>query len=135
MKDIKIENRKIDLKDYIKLRKEGGWRDTDEVVTKEGLENSLYSVVAIEGDKTVGIGRIIDDGGLYFYIQDLIVHPKYHGKGLGRKIMTELLKYINRYAGKGPFIGLMAAKGLEGYYKEFGFESWPEDGPGMYPVK
>ena len=83
----------------------------------------------------IGIGQVVGDNGLYFYIQDLIVHPLHQSRGIGREIMRLLLTYINNNAKKGDFIGLMAAKGLECYYKEFGFQPRPKEGPGMYYIK
>ncbi len=117
------------------MRQSAGWWDVDASATKEALDNSLYSVVVMSDGKVAGIGRVVGDRGLYFYIQDLIVHPTYQSKGIGREIMRMLLDYINSIGKKGTFIGLMAAKGLENYYKDFGFLPRPKDGPGMYYIK
>lgn len=82
----------------------------------------------------IGIGRIIGDGGLYFYIQDLIILPDFRGKGVGKTLMNELMKYIRANAQPGAFVALMAAKGLEKYYESFGFKARDKDAPGMYMV-
>jgi ribosomal protein S18 acetylase RimI-like enzyme len=82
----------------------------------------------------VGLGRVIGDGGLYFYIQDLMVHPDFQNKGLGKSLMKELMAYITANAKPGAFVGLMAAKGLEKYYDSFGFKARDKDAPGMYQV-
>ena len=132
---MKYNERQIEIGDYQHLRQAVGWWETDDSATKEALANSLYSVAAVANKKVVGIGRVVGDNGLYFYIQDLIVHPTYQSRGIGREIMRMLLDYINRRAKKGAFIGLMAAKGLEDYYKDFGFLPRPDDGPGMYYIK
>jgi ribosomal protein S18 acetylase RimI-like enzyme len=132
---MKYEVRRITISEYQYLRHAVGWWETDNSATKEALDNSLCSVVAVSGKKIAGIGRVVGDNGLYYYIQDLIVHPDHQSKGIGREIMRMLLSYISGRAGKGAFIGLMAARGLEGYYKEFGFEPRPNDGPGMYFIK
>jgi predicted N-acetyltransferase YhbS len=105
-----------------------GWWETDKNATGKALENSLFSVVAIEH------GRIIGDEGLYFYIQDLIVHPEFQAKGLGKLLMKELMSYITADTKTGAFVGLMAAKGLEKYYEQFGFKARDKDAPGMYLV-
>lgn len=98
------------------------------------LKNSLFSVVAVEHDTVVGFGRIIGDGGLYFYIQDLIIHPEFQTKGLGKSLMKELMDYVTANAKSGAFVGLLAAKGLEKYYERFGFKARDEDALGMYQV-
>jgi len=60
---------------------------------------------------------VIGDGGLYFYIQDVIVHSEYQNQGFGKVLMKEFMNYISANAKTGAFIGLMAAKGLEKYYE------------------
>ena len=132
---MKYEERNIKLEEYQLLRQKVGWWETDNAATQKALDNSLYSIAVVSHGKIIGIGRVVGDNGLYYYIQDLIVHPAYQSKGIGREIMRMLLNYINANAKKGAFIGLMAAKGLKEYYKEFGFEPRPEEGPGMYYIK
>lgn len=131
---MKYEERNVSLEEYQWLRKSVGWGDTDTTATKEGLENSLYSVAVVENGKVIAIGRVIGDGGLYFYIQDLMVHPDFQHKGIGSKIMSMLKGYIENNAKPGAFIALMAAKGLESYYKRFGFQPRPIEGPGMFYI-
>ena len=48
--------------------------------------------------------------------------------------MKEVMGYIMANTKSGAFVGLMAAKGLEEYYKQFGFKARDEDAPGMYRV-
>ena len=131
---MKIKHRLPSVEEYRKLRSLVGWWDTDEEATRIALKNSLFAVVAIESDTVVGIGRIAGDGGLYFYIQDLIVQPGYQSKGIGRAIMKELMAYIETNAKPGSYIALIAAKGLKNYYELFGFEVRNADAPGMYQV-
>jgi len=68
---------------------------------------------------------------LYFYIQDLIVHPEFQSKGVGKAMMKELMAYLKTNAKPGAFIGLMAAKGLEKFYRIFEFKVRDFDAPGM----
>ena len=131
---MKYEERKIMAEEYHRLRKAVGWWETDDFATKEALANSLYSVAVVEAENVIGIGRVVGDNGLYFYVQDLIVHPDHQSKGIGRKIMGMLLEYINGCAKQGAFIGLMAAKGLEEYYKNCGFLPRSKESPGMFFV-
>ncbi len=132
---MKYEERNIKLEEYQLLREKVGWWRTDSTATQKALDNSLYSIAVVSNQEIIGMGRVVGDNGLYYYIQDLIVHPDYQSKGIGREIMSRLLNYINTNAKKGAFIGLMAAKGLKDYYKEFGFKPRPEQEPGMYYIK
>ena len=130
---VDIEYRSPTIAEYRSLRDLAGWWKTDENATEMALKKSLFSVVAVEDEKVIGCGRIIGDG-LYFYIQDLIVHPDFQARGLGRSLMNELMGYINANAQTGAFVGLMAAKGLEKYYEQFGFKARDADAPGMYQI-
>jgi GNAT superfamily N-acetyltransferase len=82
----------------------------------------------------VACGRIVGDGGMYFYVQDVIVAPVYHGRGLGAQIMDAMIDYLRRTARPGAFVGLMAAQGAEGFYERYGFRRRPDDRPGMFRV-
>ena len=131
---VRIEYRSPTVAEYANFRDLAGWWKTDEEATEVALKNSLFSVVAIERGNLVGFARIIGDSGLYFYLQDLIVHPDFQNKGLGKTLMNELLKYVKANAKSGAFVGLMAAKGLEKYYEAFGFKARDKDAPGMYLI-
>ena len=46
-----------------------------------------------------------------------------------------LISFLEKNAKPGAFIGLMAAKGLEAYYKELGFQPRPIERQGMFFIK
>ena len=81
------------------------------------------------------MGRIVGDGAVICYIQDLIVLPEYHGKGVGSMLMKQLKKYVSGLLAEGEEImfDLMCAKGREMFYEKHGFIARPTDalGPGM----
>jgi len=129
-----IEERNPSFDEYKALREAVGWKLTEETSTRKALDNSLYSVVALDNKKVVGTGRVIGDDGLYYYIQDLIVIPNNQGKGYGKELMAKLMDFVQSHARPGSIIGLMAAPGLENFYEEFGFTSRPEYGTGMYMI-
>ncbi len=131
---MEIEHRSPTISEYKKLRSSVGWWSIDEKAIGVALEKSLFSVVATEKDNTVGIGRIVGDGGLYYYIQDLIVHPEFQKNGIGKRLMEELMAFIKINAKPGAFIGLMSAKGMSKYYEPYGFEARDVNGPGMFQV-
>lgn len=125
------------IEEYISLRKAVGWDIPDEQAIKISLKNALFSVCLVKGNNIIGYGRVVGDEGLYFYIQDIIVLPEYQGHGYGKKVMDEIMNYINQKARKGAFIGLFSAKGLEGFYKKYGFKERPDEnsGAGMFLFK
>jgi len=72
---------------------------------------------------------VIGDGAMYFYIQDVIIHPEHQNKGLGSKIMNTLIAHLESCCAPGATIGLLAAHGKESFYLKFGFE--PRDGESL----
>lgn len=117
--------------EYLALRQSVGWHGLPVTATETGLTHSLYAVCAQQGSEVVGCGRIVGDGGIYFYIQDLVIRPEYQRRGLGTRMMKKIMGYIEHHAQGGAFIGLMAAPGLEDFYARFGFTRFPEGSPGM----
>ncbi len=111
-----------------------GWDNVDDEATAAAIRNSLFGCVVLHNGKTIGCGRIIGDGGMYFYIQDIVVLPEYQGKGIGRMIMNEVMDYIKSAAKPNAFIGLMSAKDKAGFYVKFGFTERPPGRPGMFRV-
>lgn len=52
---------------------------------------SLKAFAAYDGERLVGIIRSVGDGVSILYIQDLLVHPVYQRKGIGRRLIAEML--------------------------------------------
>lgn len=84
------------------------------------------------------MGRLIGDGALYFYVQEIVVHPNYQDKGIGTAIINKLLAYINDHLQERErvSVGLIAAQGKESFYQQFGFKGLPHEfsGAGMRKV-
>lgn len=120
------------VKEYQRLREAAGWGNLDTEATQIGLRNSLYSVCMIHDDEIVGCGRVVGDGSIYFYIQDIIILPELQKTGLGKRIMDAVMKYINSHAPQNAFIGLMAAKGVSKFYEKYGFSERSSHEPGMF---
>lgn len=120
------------LNEYQHLRNTTGWPNIEDEKVAKALDHDLFSVCVLENDKIIGMGRVIGDAAIYFYIQDVIVHPNYQGKGIGRLIMDTIEDYLEKEAGNNAFIGLMAAEGVKDFYKKYGFSERPGNRPGMF---
>ena len=118
-------------REYQRLHQAAGWSNVDLESTELGLRNALFSVCLLHRDQAIGCGRVIGDGGIYFYIQDVILLPEYQGRGLGRRIMDAVMGYLKAHAKPNAFIGLMAATGVSGFYEKYGFSPREADRPGM----
>jgi GNAT superfamily N-acetyltransferase len=120
------------VQEYQRLRRAVGWSEMTDEGVAAGLPNALYSVVLEREGMAVGLGRIVGDGGLYFYLQDVIVLAEHRGLGLGAEIMDAMMAYLERAARPGAFVGLMAAVGAEPFYERYGFRRRSDWQPGMF---
>lgn len=96
----------------------------------------MFTVCAYDEEgNAVGMGRIVGDGVVIDYIQDLVVRPECQGKGVGRMIVERLIKYVKstKLDDTEIMLCLMCAKGREEFYKKFNFIARPTEtlGPGM----
>jgi len=122
---IEIDNKLPRPEEYNALRNSAGWTIYDEQSASGGLADSLYTVSMREDGKIVAFGRVVGDGRITFYIQDVIVIPNKRGQGYARIVMEHIMDYIGGVAAKGAVIGLMSAAGTEKLYKKFGFIERP----------
>jgi ribosomal protein S18 acetylase RimI-like enzyme len=119
--------------EYNQLRQSVGWHVYETDVAAASLPNSLYGVCAFANTEIIGMARVLGDGGLVYYIQDVIVKLAYQGQGIGTKMMDKVMDYLRAHARNGTYIGLMAAKGKEPFYERYGFIRRPNErlGAGM----
>lgn len=97
---------------------------------EEALKHTLFSVVVKEDGVPLGIGRVVGDGRIVFFIKDVVVEPDRQHAGIGRLVMEELMGYIRQQGCPNAYVGLMALTGKEGFYEKFGFRERPHDGLG-----
>lgn len=125
--NLKIIERMPTAQEFNNLRQAVGWRIHALEVVEKGLSGSLYGVCAYIDAQIVGMARIIGDGGLVFYIQDVIVKPEFQGQGIGRAMMDMIMEYIRLHASQNSVVGLMSAVGKEQFYEHYGFTRRPND--------
>ena len=92
---------------------------------KLALENTIDRVSIYDGDKLIGMARMIGDKGMEYYIKDVVVIPEYQGKGIGKMLINELLKYVNDNGIKGTdiYVELCAEPEVIPFYQKCGFDS------------
>ena len=132
---IRIVEDMRDVNIYLSLRKQVGWIKLDENQAQRALDNSVKVFTVYDDDKPIGMGRIVGDGAVICYIQDLIIIPEYQGKHIGSRLIDKLIEYVNSLIipDSRMMLCLMCAKGREEFYTKHGFISRPtsELGPGM----
>ncbi|CAM4222247.1 GCN5 family acetyltransferase [Bacillus manliponensis] len=135
MKNYKVENNIPTLKEYKYLCESVGWTNYmnfDAVNTS--LRNSIHCITVKDNEQIVGMGRIVGDGAIYFYIQDIVVHPDYQKNGIGNEIMNLLVEYLNKNAPDKAFVGLFASEGKEPFYEKYNFKDFSPNMTGMFTV-
>ncbi|MCX4547372.1 GNAT family N-acetyltransferase [Streptomyces sp. NBC_01387] len=117
---------------YRHLRSVAGLSAKTAEAAEAGLPNSWHSVVIMDGDEPVGMGRVIGDGGCFFQIVDICVTPAHQGRGLGKRIMNELTGELGRRAPASAYVSLIADGDARHLYEKFGFRETAPESVGMY---
>ena len=86
--------------------------------------------MALVDGRVAGIGRVVGDGRIAFFIKDLVVLPQYQGDGVGTAVLRALITRIREHCCNHAYIGLMATPGKESFYEEHGFLRRPAPGYG-----
>lgn len=125
----------ISVENYNDLRKSVDFITIRENRAKTALENALYKVIAYDGDRPVGMTRVVGDGGYVYFICDVIVRPEYQSNGLGRRLIENTLSWLESQVEPGEtiMVNLMSAMGKEHFYEKLGFSTRPfgNHGAGM----
>ena len=109
-----------------------GWNEIYACKREElelALRSSWLVVGAYSGGELIGLGRLLSDGVLYALVVDLIVHPYWQRRGIGTRILSDLVEQARR-AGIRDML-LFCAHGYESFYRNRGFVARPGGAPGM----
>ncbi|HHW82693.1 MAG TPA: GNAT family N-acetyltransferase [Actinomycetales bacterium] len=72
-----------------------GWslytRDPDGL--ERALANSGFVLEAWQGSELVGLVRCLSDGDTILYLQDILVRPTHHRRGIGKKLVSEAIEH------------------------------------------
>ena len=109
------------VEDYLRLRSATGLTPRTQVEGQVALEGSWCWSVVRHGTRAVAMGRVIGDGGWYFHIADMATLPDHQGRGLGRRVLADLLAQIAAAAPGKPYVTLMADAPGRRLYESMGF--------------
>lgn len=110
-------------------RNEGWWTskaDDPDQITRI-IDGSHCFMIATDRDKIIGMGRAISDRASDAYVQDVTVANAYRGKGVGSRIIKELVARLQKDSL--GWIGLIAERGSHGFYSRLGFEKMLDSVP------
>lgn len=132
---IELFENQLDVDTYLNLRDSVDWKVLSRKQAETALGNSLFTLCVYKNGIPVGMGRIVGDGVVINYIQDLVVRPEYQRDGIGRLLIERLIQYVKetKLPDSEIMLCLMCAKGREEFYKKFDFIARPTEGlgPGM----
>lgn len=66
---------------YRSVRATVNMKSFKEQDVKKALDHTLFSVVVTRDGQPVGIGRVVGDGCVAFFIKDVVVIPEMQGQG------------------------------------------------------
>ncbi len=118
--------------EYRRLISAVGWKPRDTEAISRGLASSQFAVCAETGSEVVGMGRVIGDGGLHYYVTDVVVVPAFQRRGLGSRIVAALTKHVEGVPYKNTWVGLFAVEGTADFYARFGYKAQRPNGPAMF---
>ena len=87
----------------------------------QALSHSLATYLARDGEKIIGLARLVGDGFSSVFVQDLIVLPSYQRQGIGSSLMKQALAdYKDAYQVQ---LATEETEKTLGFYRSLGFET------------
>ena len=110
-------NETISAKALSDLRESVGWNRMEEEYGNP-LMTSYYHIAVYDKDKMIGYIDCVSNGVTDAYIQDLMVHPEYQGKGIGTELMKQMIAYLKEK--RIYMISVVYEESLKPFYEKFG---------------
>ncbi|MGH8080246.1 MAG: GNAT family N-acetyltransferase [Lysobacter sp.] len=126
LSEVRMIERFASAEDYCRLRIEAGMSPRTLQAAARGLPGTLFGVSLLLHGETIGMGRIIGDGGCFYTVVDVAVAPQWQGRGLGKRIFDRLDAWLRANAEPSAFVTLVADGDAKHLYAKYGFvESAP----------
>ena len=124
----------INYKDFCDIRNSINWNELNPLQVKRAIEKSMFNVSVFDKDLCVGVGRIVGDGVLKGVLTDIMVRDNYQGMGIGKIIVTTLIKNLEDSINDGESFQLEATPTFNNrdFYIKCGMKYKPENQDGTY---
>lgn len=93
-KDVEYTSNSIsDATELVDLYGSVGWSayTQNPVTLRSSVLSSAHVVSARRNGELIGLARVVSDFGSIVYLQDVLVHPDHHRRGIGRQLVTRVL--------------------------------------------
>lgn len=111
-----------------------GWVKRPFRKVKTAIENSFLIISLLHHDshedQLIGFARATSDQAFNATIWDVVIHPEFQGKGLGKILMSQIIKRLRSYDITN--ITLFADPQVLLFYKSLGFIPDPDGVKGMF---
>ncbi len=108
----------IDWNTISELFQKVNWGIRDPKDIENAFRKSTVTCFVKNDGEIIGFGRTVDDGKYYALLVDVVIHPDYQAKGIGKTLVTELKNSLVGY----QFITLTAAPNKDGFYQKIGWK-------------
>lgn len=90
---------------------------------QQKLANTNHTFTIYEGNRLVGMARIVGNTHTVCYLKDFIIKPEYQHEGYGNFLMSFILNYIKEHNSKDKHskVCVFSSKGKEKFYEKCGF--------------
>ncbi len=111
-------NKKVSSKALADLREAVGWNRMEKEYNNP-LLTSYFHIAVYEENNLIGYIDCVSNGVTDAYIQDLVVHPDYQGRGIGTALMNKMIGHLKE---KHIYmISVVFEESLKPFYRKFGF--------------
>ena len=113
----------VSINDVLHLYQAVDWTNytNQPQILSQSLTHSLAIYLARDGEKIVGLVRLIGDGFSSVFVQDLLVLPSYQRQGIGSSLMKQALAdYKDAYQVQ---LATEETEKTLGFYRSLGFET------------
>ena len=85
--------------------------------TERALDNSLVFGI-YDGDKQIGLARVVSDYAIFAYLCDVFIHEEYRAHGLGKWLIEIIMSHPDL---QGLRRWTLATSDAHGLYRQFGW--------------
>ena len=118
-----IKETSVSIDDVLPIYQAVGWTNytNQPQMLEQALSHSLATYLARDGEKIVGLVRLVGDSFSSVFVQDLIVLPSYQRQGIGSSLMKQALAdYKDAYQVQ---LATDESEKALGFYRSLGFET------------
>ena len=132
MTTVELVERRPTVDEYVRLIAAVQWKPRDPEAIARALAGSIFAFCAAVDGRPVGMGRVIGDGGLHYYLTEIVVDPAFQRRGVGGRIVRALTERVEGVPYRNTWVGLFADEGTAEFYAQFGYKAQRPTGPAMY---